>query len=177
MVKVREEPRPSGAPHKGRRASRAAKGLKGKTPQSCWRFGRRREALCHRRRRRRGGFVGCGQRLFNGCNHEAFHAYLNTFVHPANGGRSRTGSTRGWRRIYETAIVEGGELRVGPPKRTGRGTSPGGREGRKLRPWADLLRSAPRHVSGPRAPISKGLGRNYLASWALGVHMTLEKSP
>ena len=45
--------------------------------------------------------------------HEAFHAYLGTFVYPAREGSLPLWFNEGLAQIFETAIVEVGELRVG----------------------------------------------------------------
>ena len=54
-----------------------------------------------------------GERLFTRLYHEAFHAYLGTFVYPAQGGSLPIWFNEGLAQIFETAIVEVGELRVG----------------------------------------------------------------
>ena len=58
-------------------------------------------------------FASVRQRLFTRLYHEAFHAYLGTFVYPAKGGSLPIWFNEGLAQIFETAIVEVGELRVG----------------------------------------------------------------
>jgi hypothetical protein len=109
-------------------------------------------------------------RLFPRLYHEAFHAYLNTFVYPAVQGALPHWFNEGLAQIFETAIVEVGELRVGhadPERlRAVRGS---------LMPLTDLLRAKPEQFLVAHASDKQASDRCYLASWALAFHLTFEK--
>src|SRR5205814_206190 len=55
-------------------------------------------------------FIAVRDRLFTRLYHEAFHAYLGTFVYPAREGTLPHWFNEGLAQIFETAIMEVGEL-------------------------------------------------------------------
>src|SRR5208283_1264672 len=58
-------------------------------------------------------FQKATQQLFQTLYHEAFHAYLANFVFPPSEGTVPRWLNEGLAQIFETALVEAGELRVG----------------------------------------------------------------
>lgn len=120
-------------------------------------------------------FARVRQRLFQRLYHESFHAYLGTFVYPAKEGSLPVWFNEGLAQIFETAIVEVGELRVGhadPERLTNvrralaRGT---------LLPLADLLRSGARNFQVAHAGDQQVSDRHYLAAWGLAFYLTFEQ--
>ena len=57
-------------------------------------------------------FAAARDRLFRRLYHEAFHAYVGTFVYPAKDGGLPVWLNEGLAQIFEGAVVEVGELRV-----------------------------------------------------------------
>src|SRR5262249_10955300 len=51
--------------------------------------------------------------LFRTLYHEAFHAYLANFVFPPSKGEAPRWLNEGLAQVFEEALIEGGELRVG----------------------------------------------------------------
>jgi hypothetical protein len=115
------------------------------------------------------------ERLFQRLYHEAFHAYLANYVYPKSEGLAPRWLNEGLAQIFETAIVEVGELRVGhaDPERLKvlRGTL--NKEG--LLPVADLLRANGENFRVAHAVDQQVSDRYYLASWALSFHLAFER--
>jgi hypothetical protein len=120
-------------------------------------------------------FAGAQERLFRRLYHEAFHAYLANFVYPGRDEEVPRWLNEGLAQIFETAIVEVGELRVGhaDPERLeelrralARGT---------LLPLADLLRSGPKQFQVAHAGDQQASDRYYLAAWALAFYLTFDR--
>jgi hypothetical protein len=115
------------------------------------------------------------ERLFQRLYHEAFHAYLANFVYPPAETAVPRWLNEGLAQIFETAIVEAGELRVGhaDPERLvalRREFTGGGQV-----PLTDLLRAGPRPFQVAHADQRQASDRYYLASWALAFHLTFER--
>jgi hypothetical protein len=127
-------------------------------------------------------FAAVRDRLFTRLYHEAFHAYLGTFVYPAREGTLPHWFNEGLAQIFETAIMEVGELRVGHADPTRLAAVHQALKENKLLPLTDLLRSAPNqfHLTFEKRPmgtkpVAPDADRCYLASWALTFYLTFEK--
>lgn len=59
------------------------------------------------------GFAALTRELFETLQHEAFHAYLANFVYNPRASRVPTWLNEGLAQVFEVALVEAGELRVG----------------------------------------------------------------
>ena len=125
-------------------------------------------------------------RLFALLFHEAFHSYVATFVYPpltreqVRAGRGPGELPRwlneGLAQIFETAVLEADELRVGhaDPERLARvQTLLRGKTG--LVPLAELLRSGKEAFLAEHAAQQSAADRAYLTAWAVTFYLTFEK--
>jgi hypothetical protein len=115
------------------------------------------------------------QRLFQRLYHEAFHAYLSNFVYPPAESAVPHWLNEGLAQVFETAIVEVGELRIGhaDPERleaVRRAISKGA-----LLPLADLLRAGSKQFQVAHGASQQASDRYYLASWALTFYLTFDR--
>lgn len=127
-------------------------------------------------------------RLFALLYHEAFHAYVAAFVYPAlkpaevQAGKG-TGELPRWlneglAQIFETAVVEAGELRVDhpDPDRLDRVKSwLKGNNGQKLLPLNDLLTTGQEAFLASHADQKAASDRAYLSSWALAYYLMFDR--
>jgi hypothetical protein len=120
-------------------------------------------------------FAEARRRMFQRLYHEAFHGYLNTFVYPRKDGELPLWFNEGLAQIFETAIVEAGELRVrhaDEPRLVGVRRAI---KDKRLMPLADLLRSEARDFQMAHVGEKQESDRHYLAAWALAFHLTFEQ--
>lgn len=114
-------------------------------------------------------------RLFQRLYHEAFHAYLANFVYPPSETDVPRWLNEGLAQVFETAVIEGGELRVGHPDRERvHRVQELARKG-QLVPLADLLKSGPKQFLVQHATEQQNSDRYYLSSWALAHYLTFER--
>jgi hypothetical protein len=112
--------------------------------------------------------------------HEAFHAYLGTFVFPSSGSRKEIGEPPRWlneglAQIFETAVLEAGELRIGhadPERLTG--VKELLKKGQII-PVRDVLTSGAKEFIVIHGGDRLGSDRIYLTSWALASYLLFEK--
>lgn len=115
------------------------------------------------------------EKLFRRLYHEAFHAYLGTFVYPGKENVVPVWFNEGLAQIFETAVVELGELSVGRPDRERWETMRQALARDELMPLRDLLRSGPRQFQVAHASEQQASDRYYLAAWALTFYLTFEQ--
>jgi hypothetical protein len=114
-------------------------------------------------------------RLFQRLSHEAFHAYLASFVYPPSDAEIPRWLNEGLAQIFETAIIEADELRVGHPDRDRL------RRARTLMskgdflPLDELLKSGPKQFLVQHGTDQQSSDRYYVASWALAYYLTFER--
>jgi hypothetical protein len=129
------------------------------------------------------------KRLFATLYHEAFHAYVGTFVYPplkpddVKAGKG-TGELPRWlneglAQVFETAVVEAGELRADSPDRErllrvkdwlkGKGGAD------RLVPLSDLLITDKDAFLAFHADQKAATNRAYLTSWALAYYLTFDR--
>jgi hypothetical protein len=120
-------------------------------------------------------FADATQQLFQTLYHEAFHAYLANFVYAGAESGVPRWLNEGLAQIFETALVEAGELRVGhaDPQRLDRLKS-ALRRG-ELVPLAGLLQSGPEKFIVAHAFDQHISDRYYLNSWGLAFYLTFER--
>lgn len=120
-------------------------------------------------------FVRVRERLFRRLYHESFHAYLNTFVYPAKDCAVPHWLNEGLAQLFETAIVEVGELRVGHADAGRLSAAKAAAKEGKLLPAADLIVAEPRKFLVAHRQEQQASDQHYLASWALAFHLTFGK--
>jgi hypothetical protein len=127
-------------------------------------------------------------RLFAILYHEAFHAYVGTFVYPplspedVKAGKG-TGELPRWlneglAQVFQTAVVEAGELRADTPDQERlnrvqdwlRGKAAG-----HLVPLPELLTTGKETFLPAHAEQRSAADRAYLTSWALAYYLTFER--
>jgi hypothetical protein len=127
-------------------------------------------------------------RFFALLYHEAFHAYVTTFVYPplkpadVRAGRG-TGELPRWlneglAQVFETAVVEAGELRADHPDKERLERAKGwlkGKAGGPLVPLGDLLVTGRDAFLASHADQAAASDRAYLTSWALAHYLTFER--
>jgi hypothetical protein len=113
--------------------------------------------------------------LFQRLTHEAFHAYLAGFVYPPNDAEVPRWLNEGLAQIFETAIIEAGELRAGHPDRNRLRRVQTMLKNGELLSVADLLKSGPKQFLVQHATDQQASDRHYLASWALAYYLTFER--
>lgn len=120
-------------------------------------------------------FAQCTRSIFALLAHEAFHAYVDTAADlPANTQLPRW-LNEGLAQIFESAIVEGGELRLGhaDPERLKRVKEL--TRQRKLIPLADVLLSRPEQFQNDHANRTGTAEQRYLTVWALTMYLTFDR--
>lgn len=135
-----------------------------------------------------GKFNEATARLFALLYHEAFHAYVTTFVYPplkpsdVKAGQG-TGELPRWlneglAQVFETAVVEAGELRADHPDRERLARAKGwlkGKPGGPLVPLGDLLVTGRDTFLASHADQAAASNRAYLTSWALAYYLTFDR--
>jgi hypothetical protein len=127
-------------------------------------------------------------RVFAVLYHEAFHAYVGTFVYrplAADEVKAGTGTgelprwlNEGLAQVFETAVVEAGELRADAPDavRLGRIKQKlRKKSGQPLVPLATLLRTGKEAFLASHKDQKGGSERAYESSWALAYYLTFER--
>jgi hypothetical protein len=126
-------------------------------------------------RQNEGVFDQATQRLFAVLYHEAFHAYLAGFVYPPPRPEPPRWLNEGLAQIFETAVVEAGELRVGHADRDRLARAQAAARKGGLVRLARLLRSGPRDFLAAHAADRAAADASYLTSWALAFHLAFER--
>jgi hypothetical protein len=113
--------------------------------------------------------------LFATLYHESFHAYLAGFVYPPSRGELPRWLNEGLAQIFETAILEGKELRVGhaDPVRLTRAKEMTGKG--ELVSATNLIQSGAKQFLLTHVVDRQSSDRHYLTSWALAFYLTFEK--
>lgn len=114
------------------------------------------------------------RRLFEILGHEAFHAYLTNQVYPPPAGPPRW-LDEGLAQVFETAVIEAGELRVGHADRDRLGRAKEAVRKNELVPLERLLRSASADFLAAHAGDRPATSAHYLTAWALAMHLTFER--
>jgi hypothetical protein len=122
-----------------------------------------------------GVFKEATQHLFQTLYHEAFHAYLAQFVYPSQEAEVPRWLNEGLAQIFETALVEAGELRVGHVDLERLDRMKGALRRHQVVALRQLLKAGPNQFlvghSGDQ-PVSE---RAYLSAWALAFYFTFDR--
>ena len=113
-------------------------------------------------------------RLFQMLSHEAFHAYLNTFVYREAEAEVPRWLNEGLAQIFETALIEAGELRVGHADKDRLERIKAAVRQKEMLPLADLLRAGPRQFLVAHATDGQISDRYYLTAWGVAFYLTFE---
>jgi len=119
-------------------------------------------------------FAKARQRLFQSLYHEAFHAYFVNFVH-ASGEEVPRWLNEGLAQIFETAVLEAGELRIGHADSERLAAVKEALSKGTLVSLSDLLQASPRQFLVAHSLDKQVSNRYYLASWALSFYLTFER--
>lgn len=126
-------------------------------------------------------FERATRQLFALLYHEAFHSYVATAVYPpkANGGPGELPRwlNEGLAQIFETAVLDAGELRVGhaDPTRLDRVKALLKPSAAGLVPLADVLRAGRPTFLVMHADQQAATDRAYLTAWALTFYLTFDR--
>jgi hypothetical protein len=159
-----------------KREEELRKAYKGSLPAEFkTRFADKRREIDAVEARNKETFKRAQDRLFQRLFHEAFHAYLLNFVYPPRDGELPRWLNEGLAQIFETAIFEVGELRIGhaDKERLDAVRVALGRDA--LLPLSDLLRCGPKQFQVAHDGDKQVSDRNYLASWALAFYLTFDR--
>lgn len=115
------------------------------------------------------------RRLFQRLFHEAFHAYLLNFVYPPRDGELPRWLNEGLAQIFETAVFEVGELRIGHADQERLEAVRQALAKNSLLPLAHLLRSGAKQFQVAHDGDKQVSDRYYLASWALAFYLTFDR--
>jgi hypothetical protein len=128
-------------------------------------------------------------RIFAILYHEAFHAYVGTFAYPplrpddVKAGKG-TGELPRWlseglAQVFETAVVDAGELRADSPDRDRllrvKDWLKGKNGADRLIPLSDLLTTGKDAFLAFHADQKAATSRAYLTSWALAYYLTFDR--
>jgi hypothetical protein len=120
-------------------------------------------------------FQRARDRLFQRLYHEAFHAYLAAFVYPPADTAVPRWLNEGLAQIFETAIVEVGEMRIGHADPERRSAVLKALKDGTLLPLEELLRAGHKQFQVAHGDNRQVSDRHYLASWALAYYLTFDQ--
>jgi hypothetical protein len=130
-------------------------------------------ANAQRQRTNEQKFAEVAQQMFARLYHEAFHAYLDTFVYPHDSHHVPRWLNEGLAQIFETGQLDGDSLRIDAPDED---------RLRRLRedlvaqplPLAQILTAQEREFLGPHGDTSSQ--RHYLYAWGLAYYLAFDES-
>jgi hypothetical protein len=112
--------------------------------------------------------------LFRRLYHESFHAYLAAFVYTGDRAEMPRWLNEGLAQIFETAIIEGDEVRIARPDPDRLRRARAALAANELVPLADLLRSGQKQFVVAHASDKETSDRYYLTSWALAFYLAFD---
>jgi hypothetical protein len=122
------------------------------------------------------------RQLFQTLYHEAFHAYVGCFVYPPN-GKVRSDSpgelprwlNEGMAQVFETAIFEGGELRIGHAERARLEKAQDALRDKAFPPLNEVLTAGRDAFVVTHAGNRPEADRAYVATWALASYLMFNR--
>jgi hypothetical protein len=158
--------------------------LYGKTPE----LGRHLQPIKEMRAKLRGAadanekvFNGATEQLFRILYHEAFHAYVGNFVYPhTRGSPASIGDLPRWlnegmAQVFETAVFEAGELRVGHAERERLVKAQDWLHKKEFTPLKDLLTAGPKVFVVAHGGQRPETDRIYVSAWALASYLMFDR--
>ncbi len=146
---------------------------------------RERDRLREADRQNSLAFDRATRRLFALLYHEAFHSYLATSVYPpATPEEVRAGRgpgelprwlNEGLAQVFETAVVEAGELRVGHADAERLERAQALFRAKPPPSVTEVLRAGPEQYLAAHSGQKSDASRAYLVSWAVTFHLTFER--
>lgn len=150
--------------------------LKGKVPPPLLRpIIMQRQQIRQANQQNEAKFEAVTNEFFQTLYHEAFHAYLANFVFPPDKCDVPRWLNEGLAQIFETAIVEAGELRIGHVDKERYEAIQKAAQANKLLSVTQLLKAAPKDFLVAHDADRKGSERHYLNSYALAYYLTFER--
>jgi hypothetical protein len=127
-------------------------------------------------------FESVTRQLFQTLYHEAFHAYVGSFVYPPNGkGRKDSPGelprwlNEGMAQVFETAVFEAGELRIGHAERTRLEKAQDALRLRVYPPLKGILTAGRDAFVVTHAGKRPEADRAYVATWALASYLMFDR--
>ena len=120
-------------------------------------------------------FDEASRQVFSYLYHEAFHAYLTNFVYPPDENEVPRWLNEGLAKIFETAFVEAGELRIGHADRNRLVAAIIALRMGSLAPLDELLKSGPKQFIVSHVSDRETSDRFYLTSWGVAFYLTFER--
>lgn len=120
-------------------------------------------------------FHSVTQQLFRSLYHEAFHAYLANFVFPPTLGEVPRWLNEGLAQIFEEAVVEGNDLRIGAAPAPRLEKLQSFLKGKDRVELTELLRSSPTQFVVAHGQDRPAADRHYLVAWALAHYLMFER--
>jgi mRNA-degrading endonuclease RelE of RelBE toxin-antitoxin system len=129
-----------------------------------------------------GVFERATRQLFQTLYHEAFHAYVGCFVYPPNGnGRSDSPGelprwlNEGMAQVFETAVFEGGELRIGHAERARLEKAQDAIRDKAFPPLKEIITARRDAFVVTHAGKRPEADRAYTATWALASYLMFNR--
>jgi hypothetical protein len=118
-------------------------------------------------------FADVTRQMFSRLNHEAFHAYLDTFVYPHDQHHVPRWLNEGLAQVFESGQLDGDSLRIDAPDRERLKRLQDDLAAQPL-PLAQLLTAQEREFLGPHGDTSSQ--RHYLYAWGLAYFLAFDEN-
>ena len=153
-------------------------GLYGKTPELDRHLQPRREiraSIEAAARHNEEVFEKATRQAFQTLYHEAFHAYVGNFVFPTGKNELPRWLNEGLAQVFETAIFEAGELRLGHADGLRLGKAQEALKAGTFPPITDLLTAGPTVFVVRHDAQRPAVDRVYVATWALAAYLMFDR--